>query len=156
MLSNFDLEKMGQRYRLPYFSVISKDQLTTRIQPCNCILNMENEYDEKGILNDGTHWVALYVDYDHNCFYFDSFGFAPAECILKYMRGSKKRITYNSRVIQNIRSSICGLYCLRFLVYMNRRRPEQSSLNRFEEFVDMFSDDVTKNDDILKSTLSKF
>jgi hypothetical protein len=32
---------------------------------------MENEYDDRGILNDGSHWVALYVDYDHNCFYFD-------------------------------------------------------------------------------------
>ena len=28
---------------------------------------------------------------------------------------SKKKISYSNRVIQNIRSSICGLYCLGFL-----------------------------------------
>ena len=156
MLSNIDLEKMAQRYRLSNFAVVSKDQLTTKINPCNLILNLENEYDEKGELNDGSHWVALFVDHDYNCFYFDSFGFPPANCVLKYMRKSKKRITYNSRVIQNINSSICGLYCLTLLVWMNRKRGEQTSLNRFEEFIDRFSDDVEQNGKILKEILSQF
>lgn len=89
MLSNFDLEHMAVKYRIPNFrGVISKDQLTTRIETGSWILNLENEYNENGVLNPGSHWLSMYVD--------------P---------------------------------------------------NRFEEFVNQFSDDVTKNEGILKNLL---
>jgi hypothetical protein len=117
------------------------------------VLNMMDEFKENGELSPGSHWIALYIDPNYNAFYYDSFGFPPPISILNYCKKTKKRIAYNSRCIQNINSSVCGLFALTFLVYMCRKPPQQTSLERFEKFVDLFSDDVEKNATILREII---
>lgn len=158
MLSNYDLEDMSIRHKINNFMVISKDELDhMQFKPNqNFILNMENELDENKNFNNGSHWISLYVSPNSECFYFDSFGCQAPNSIMKYMRKSKKKITYNNRVIQNMRSSICGLYCMGFLCWMNNKPPNYNYIDWYEKFIDGFNDDCTKNDTILKSILKKY
>ena len=158
MLSNYDLEEMAIDHKISNFQVISKDELDNMTFKTNqnFIINMENEHDEYGNFNCGTHWVGLYISQDKDTIYFDSFGFQPPQSVLKYCRKSKKRICYSTRSIQNIRSSICGLYCLGFLCWMNNKPFNGNYIDWFESFVDSYNDDVTKNDTILKKILKKY
>jgi hypothetical protein len=63
-------------------------------------------------LSNGTHWVCYFID-GNNADYFDSFGRAPPEEILKLLKN--KNIVYNSFEIQDIKSSECGLLCILYL-----------------------------------------
>jgi hypothetical protein len=154
LLSNFDLEKKAKYYRIPNWNgVVMKDQLPDRLITGGWIINMENKYDKSGQLNDGSHWIALHIDPNYNAFYFDSFGFPPPISVLNYCKRTKKRIAYNSRTIQNINSSVCGLFSLTFLVYMCRKNASETSLQRFEKFINLFSDNVGKNAEILRDII---
>lgn len=48
-------------------------------------------------------------------YYFDSFGLPPSESIKKYLKTSDKQILYNTSEIQNIKSDMCGTYCIHFI-----------------------------------------
>ena len=151
MLSNFDLEKKAKYYRISDFrGVVMKDQLPTNLMTGGWILNMMDEFKENGELSPGSHWIALYIDPNY---YFDSFGFPPPISVLNYCKKTKKRNAYNSRSIQNINSSVCGLFSITFLVYMCRKNASETSLQRFENFINLFSDDVERNATILRDII---
>ena len=157
MLSNYDLEDLAHGHKLQNFIVLSKDELDNmKLIKGNYILNMENEYDDLGNFNNGSHWISMFISDNNEPFYFDSFGCQAPNSILKYMRKTKKKISYSNRVIQNIRSSICGLYCLGFLCWMNNKPVNYNYIDWYEKFLDSFDDDCTKNDTILKSILRKY
>jgi hypothetical protein len=63
MLSNYDLEELAIDHKIDNFQVISKDELDNMTFKTNqnFIINMENEHDEYGNFNSGTHWVGLYI-----------------------------------------------------------------------------------------------
>lgn len=156
MLTNFELEDLAKKYQIPNFAVLSKDEFKGKLQSGNYILNMENEKDEFGNYNDGSHWVAVFVSKYYDCCYFDSFGFQPPQVVLKQLRKSNKKIYYNSLTIQNIRSSLCGWYCLVFLMWMNNNIECRCISDKYMKFVNMFNpSDWTKNDDVMKSLIKK-
>ena len=75
MLSNHDIDELVQKLNIPNFKgCYYKDKLKT-IQPnSSYIINLNNELDEKGNRNSGSHWVALLTDDMKQCIYFDSYG----------------------------------------------------------------------------------
>lgn len=111
---------------------------------------------------NGTHWVAFIIRPNGRCWYFDSFGLPPRESIINFLKPCKT--VYNMKQIQNINSSICGYYCIGFLLYMTKIKCMSAKSGGqglygsrdFITFVDLFSDDVTKNDDILNLLLRQF
>lgn len=156
MLSNFDLEDLARDYKLSNFVVLSKDEIkSVKMKSCNYVFNMENEKDHKGNINNGSHWIALFISPYFDCIYFDSFGFQAPQSILKFMKKSNKKICYNCRQIQDINSSMCGWFCLAFLIHMNHKSVRKSYVEHFEDFVDYFNDDTLKNDLLLNKIFKK-
>ena len=152
MLSNFELEDLAIQYRIDNFNVISKDEVKDikKIKAGNYVLNMENERDDKGEINNGSHWISMFISPYFECFYFDSFGFQAPQAVMKFMKKSNKKICYNNRQIQDICSQMCGWFCLAFLRHMNNKPIRKSYVDWYEEFIDGFNDNTKSNDNLLK------
>ena len=99
----------------------------------------------------GRIWVAFFF-FKNICYYFDSFGAPPPVEIINFIKKEKgSHLLFNNYIIQNIKSSNCGYFSLAFLLYMYANRQKSNLKEVFNEFVNNFADDTTKNDDILKS-----
>jgi hypothetical protein len=80
-------------------SLFTKDKL-----PAAFVINIESS-DKPGL-----HWCALYVSKDDSIF-FDSFGQSPA-----YYKFGFSVNRFNTRVLQNPRTRVCGMYAVLFLI----------------------------------------
>lgn len=65
----------------------------------------------------GEHWVAFLRNPDGSGEYFDSFGLPPIipEICIYISSNTTRGCIYNSTPVQNVTSSNCGLFCIRFL-----------------------------------------
>jgi len=124
MLTNVQIMKLAKRMRINNLEgVFFKSQLEDMKLKKNksYIINLEDEYDEEGERNDGSHYTCF--QYNQNdkeepeIVYFDSFGVAPPEEVLKFC--NVKGIPYNMIDIQSLMNSACGWYCLAFLHFIN-------------------------------------
>jgi hypothetical protein len=146
MITNFDLEKLARFYKLPLVSVCMKNELPPEPKEGCYIVNMQSSS-----AGSGTHWVAFFF-FKNICYYFDSFGASPPLEIINFIKKKKgSHLLFNNFIIQNIKSSNCGYFALAFLLYMYANRQKSNLKEVFNEFVNNFADDTTKNDDILKS-----
>ena len=88
-----------------------------RVHNCNVYPRGSKRYSDKGFVNidngsqGGSHWTCFYVK-DNKSFYFDSFGGQPDKFLLKQLPKPKKN---HNLKIQDIKSKLCGSYCLYFL-----------------------------------------
>lgn len=95
-----------------HYGVFASNRLPTLIKtPCIVIANTDPDY------KPGEHWCAFFITSDRYGEYFDSFGLPPATAHLKFMRSNCKVWTYNKKIIQSGNSSICGNYCLIYLLF---------------------------------------
>jgi hypothetical protein len=141
-ISNFDLEDLAKKYKLPLIGIYSKDELPKKIQVGSYIVNMQDSTD-----GNGTHWVLIKIFDKKNALYFDSFGQPLPLEVLDFLKHYKP-IPYSNRHIQNIDSSRCGLYCIACDRYMNKVMRRQM-LEQFDDFLNMFVANTKKNDEIL-------
>ena len=97
----------------------------------------------------GSHWVGLIVS-DGKCSYFDSFGCENLNLdILNALKNvGIKRYNFNSKQIQSIFSDKCGFYCVAFILSFCHGIS-------YRKFIDIFSDDLEKNDDICLQFLNE-
>ena len=102
-LSNFDLLQWVDFLKIPNFEgIFARDEVMPR-KHSPCIINLDS------LENAGTHWVCC-VPGGRALWYFDSFGMGfPQEF------KSSKPVIWNSSQFQNIKSVLCGYYCLYFL-----------------------------------------
>ena len=108
----------------------------------NYILNMDSLSSGRG----GTHWVS-FVCHGKMIFYFDSFGLATPQTTLKIFDKYDKIVYYNARQVQHETSIMCGWFAVAFIHYMNTHGKTKKSFNHF---IDLFSDNLKKNDAIIK------
>ena len=146
MINNFDLEKLAKFYKLPLVSICMKDELPmTPTEGCY-IVNMQSS-----TLGQGTHWISFFF-FKNICYYFDSFGAPPPEEVIDFIKKKKgSHLYFNNFILQDLKSTQCGYFSLAFLLYMYANRDKSDLKEVFNEFVNHFVDDTTKNDDILKS-----
>ena len=64
----------------------------------------------------GSHWTFFIVK-NNKPYYFDSFGGAPDKFLLNQL---PKPITYHNYKIRDIKSKICGPYCIYFFYLVER------------------------------------
>ena len=102
-LTNFDLLQWVDFLKIPNFKgIFARDEIMPR-KHSPCIINLDS------LENAGTHWVCC-VPGGRALWYFDSFGMGfPQEF------KSSKPVIWNSSQFQNIKSVLCGYYCLFFL-----------------------------------------
>jgi hypothetical protein len=109
---------------------VNDDKKCMNQQFCTVNLKEEREKGRKilgAVFNmdphfkDGSHWIALAVDLEHNCVcYFDSYGMRPPAQVSRYMRylllqDPKLKLQRNGRRFQFSHSE-CGTYCIYFLI----------------------------------------
>jgi len=150
MLTNFDLYKMAESYKVPLVAICMKDNLPKRVRDGNYIINLQNS---EGGKNHGTHWTALVVQGKESLF-MDPFGVYPSTEIRDFIQKRKgAHLAFTTKEIQDLNSSHCGLFCMAFLIMTNQKTPFWEGAN---DFLDMFfTHDRLANDGIIKSLFPK-
>jgi len=162
MLTDEQIEELASRMGVPLAFCGFKNELPNKIQANKSyIINMENDMDNDGKLNGGSHWtcfqVAVYPNNKKEAIYFDSFGVGPPELIKKRIKSNFGIETpHTSKDIQSLMSDACGYYCLAFLHFINecafRSRHLHTDANAFMEMFDDLNNSVDwkKNEYVLK------
>ena len=163
-LSNHQINALAKKMGFHITDIVFKDELLM-MKPeynnkgyCCYVINLEDEEDDKGRPNEGTHWVALYIkklaDGSTEPIYFDSYGCAPPRAVTDFV--GTAHIPYNTKDIQGLLSDICGWFCLAFL-YMLTSFPHRTGDPYVDgsNFLDVFDDmnkvvDMHKNEWTLK------
>lgn len=153
--SNVELERYARKAHIHLVGVFPKDALPATTFQGGYIINMSNDKTSSGIDNQGTHWVALFLNQDLEPFYFDSFGLPPPSEIMLFLSKLHSPLYYSRQQIQNETSGYCGLYCLFFLYWMQKHEflPDSHKLLEFQK---LFSTDPEDNLQKLKSYLKHF
>ena len=150
MLSNYDIEDICKKLKLPLVGVFSKDRMPDRHYIGSYYINMQN-YDD----GDGTHWVYARIFPNGQALYFDSYGFKSPVEIETFLKGFKPYAT-NNRQIQSLKSENCGLYCIACDYFFTYDADKNKSIvDNYSDFINMWSADPIKNDKILKEYLNK-
>jgi hypothetical protein len=160
MLSNFDIQRICNKLKLPIVGVFSKDELRTQNRKIGSYyVNMENSNE-----GEGTHWVLAKIydddsrDEDRDmkeihkvgALYFDPFGLDMPKEIETFLSPFKP-IPYNNRQIQSINTSECGWYCISCDYALEHKKNDETYLEDFEKYIALWSDKPSKNLKLLKS-----
>lgn len=99
----------------------------------------------------GSHWASLYIDKQRNATWCCSFAFKPrGHQIRNFINKNCKTFSYNKQQLQQLNSSVCGMYATLFILHMMNN----GTLN---SFVKHFSKNLLLNDIIIDKmyTLNK-
>lgn len=135
-------KKFDNKYRIGVFAA---DTLPRRCRkPAALIQNLDDKTQK------GSHWTAIFLPSRGKAEYFCSYGFPPiiAEHKKFLLRHSSAGYFHNKKVLQQIQSKECGLYCL---LYLANRMSGVSMTN----FLKNFDSKVSKND-MMTRTLGTF
>lgn len=159
MLTNFDIERIANKLKLPIVGVFSKDTLPSKRSIGSYYINMENKND-----GDGTHWVLAKIYDDDNrdeddnmkevhkvgALYFDPFGLDMPKEIERFLSPFKP-IPFNNRQIQSINTTQCGWYCLSCDYALEHKQNDETYLEDYEKYLALWSDRPEQNLRLLKS-----
>jgi hypothetical protein len=146
--SNIDLEDMAGRLKLNLVGVYSKDELPDKIQVGSYIINLQDSTE-----GNGTHWTLIMVFDRKNALYFDAFGQIFPKEVGVFLKNYKP-IPYSNRIIQDVDSNRCGLYCIACMHYMSRIRRKEM-LEQYDDFLNLFRGNPKQNDKILVDYLKR-
>jgi hypothetical protein len=168
MLSDVQITELCQRMLIPLADkkgIIFKSEINVKDLQYNksYFINLDDEYDEKGKLNSGSHWtcfqIVKYPTGEIDPIYFDPFGIGAPEIIKEsIMAFCKKKLPHTTKDIQSMLANACGWYCCAFLHFINNYpRRTGDVYDDTEIFLDYF-DDLNKSCDFLKNeyTLKMF
>jgi len=151
-LTDVQIRDLARRMNVPLVFCGFKDELKEEKLQYNksYVVNMENEFDEDGQRNSGSHYTCFQVNKYPNgkCegVYFDSFGQPPPKIVEKFAG----KLPYCDKDIQSLMNSACGWYCLAFLHFINGPHKAGHIYTDASVFTDMF-DDLNKSKDHLKN-----
>jgi hypothetical protein len=154
--TNFQLEKKAKQLRLPLVGVFSKDELPKIPAPGYYIINLQDETNSSGGMNEGTHWVGVGIDSNPaKAVYWDSYGVAPPIEVQEFLKPFVP-YQYSTKMIQNPRSGWCGYYQLFFIAFMHQNSQRiPNYYERFRCFLQLWNTDYEKNLEKLKSLMKR-
>jgi hypothetical protein len=134
-------DRMGILY---FRGVYAADQLQKVTKfPSGFIINTDP------IAKEGAHWIAIYVDENQRGEFYCSYGRSPETYKFDtWITKNTSSWSYNKKRMQNSTSSVCGHYCLFYLLHRFRKIP-LSSLQ------DMFTNDYALNDSLVNNFISE-
>jgi hypothetical protein len=114
------------------------------------IVNFDDEFDEVGGLNAGSHWVCFQINKYPNGkkegIYFDPYGLGSPKTITDYTG----KIPHTTKDIQGVLGEVCGYFCLAFLHWINAFKGRTKDLyTDADAFLEFFLD-INKKDDKAK------
>ena len=92
MLTDLQVKDLAKRMDIPLERVCFKDQLLQQPLKYNrsYIINMDNEFNDEGKPNEGSHWVCFQMNKCRNGkiegVYMDSFGEPPPQVVETFVR----------------------------------------------------------------------
>jgi hypothetical protein len=140
---------------------MNSDQLRELISCFNGKVYSLNEIDDITVTEDsyfiintdsgiGEHWISCCIKMSEKTnsniiYYYDSLAIPPVlKNIVSFInRNINGKLIVNSYQHQSAKSSFCGMYCVLFLYFMYKNIP-------FDDFLNLFSDDVDVNDRWIK------
>jgi hypothetical protein len=152
-----ELLQFSKDLKLSNVQIISRDVLTPAMfkKYTNFVINLQSSQD-----GGGTHWCGMFkIPQQKFVVYMDSYSGPPPQDIVDIIDSFHYDIAYNSKDIQEFNTSLCGLYSLLFLCYMNHIpvNPGEDKLDILQVFQDSFYDSKrTRNDKICYEMLSMF
>jgi len=161
-LTDAQLRDLSGRMNFPLADVCFKDDLPDKLEfNKGYIINLEDEFDEDGKRNGGSHWTCFQINKYPNGkiegIYFDPYGVGkPTDVKNAVIRTIGKNIPETKKDIQSLMNNACGWYCCAFLHFINSSQYRSKDLyTDVETFLDMFDDldksvDFKKNEYILK------
>ena len=128
-------DRFGQVYfRGVFASDELKKQNVTQF-PCGYIVNTDPSH------KPGSHWAAFYFDKNKNGHFFCSYGKSPNEYKFdNWIDGNSKSWTYNEQRLQSDWSTVCGQYCLYYLLHAFRNISIRDNFTRDYDLNDIWVD----------------
>lgn len=118
-LDNLQLERIlrsDKCTRNKFIGVFSKDTLPKKPKYPSCFIFNTDPHNLPG-----QHWIAVHLDEDGVCTFFDPLGFSPKFYELDtYFGHISTKLTYNKSKVQPFYSRKCGYYCFLFLLFKCR------------------------------------
>ena len=150
-LTNYQIKDLGKRMGFDLAGCFFKDELPSKLQfNKSYVVNLQDEYDEDGEENVGSHWTCFQINKYPNGvvegIYFDPFGAAPPQDVDNaFVSTIGKKVPYTDKQIQPVDSDLCGWYCCAFLHWINSNplRTKELYLD-VSHFLAMF-DDLSKS-----------
>jgi hypothetical protein len=153
-LTNTQVWELAEKMRVPLVFCDFKSKLKNKKLQYNksYVVNMEDEFDEDGHRNSGSHYVCFQLNQYPNgkkeSIYFDSFGAPQPDTITDFVGGI---MPHNDKDVQSLMNEACGWYCLAFLHYINAYDGKTGDLyTDANHFIALF-DDLNKSKDHLKN-----
>jgi hypothetical protein len=162
-LTDSQLRILAKKMKFPLAGVLFKDELPDKLEyNKGYIINLDDEFDEEGKRNDGSHWTCLQInEYPNGVkegIYFDPYGQPPPQDVEKAAEKALggKKVPYNDKDIQSLMNNACGYFVAAFLYFINTFYGRSKDLyTDVSGFLDCFDDlnksiDWKKNEYILK------
>jgi len=144
-LTDTQIWLLSRKMKIPLVFCNFKDKLkNTKLQHNKFyIINMENEFNEDGLPNEGSHYTCFQVNKHPNGkregIYFDSFGQPPPQVVEKFC--GLPHLPHNTKNIQSLMNSACGWYCLALGHFINSYEERTKHLyTDCQDFTDLFED----------------
>ena len=136
-LSNFEIDSYFSG-RPEYGGTFSKDTLPNKMENKFYIINLD---DSTG---GGSHWVlAMGLK---RTIYFDPFGAPPPINAMRFMKTRKKTMYYSTLQLQDIKSSLCGYYCIYIIDQITSHR----------DFLDIIAQDFNNDEAVNDKYIMKY
>lgn len=123
----------ADRYtRGTFLGVFPSDRLPEDIKqyPASLIANVDKSNQP------GSHWIAIYIDREEQGIFFDSYGNGPGyytDSFKAFLEKNTKNYKFNTKCLQSMYSTVCGHYCLYFILMKSRRFSLETIVSRFGE-----------------------
>ena len=160
-LTDSQLKDLAKKMNIPLAGVYFKDDIPSIEYNKAYIINSEDQYDEDGTPNGGSHWTCFYIkEYPNKKvegIFLDPFGVDKPVAVKKSIQKKlNKDIPNTTKNIQSLMANCCGYYCLAFLHFITSS--SYRTKNLYDDvglFLDLFDDldksvDFKKNEYILK------
>ena len=127
--------------------IFAADELPKRLQsfPVAFIANTDKRMDP------GRHWVVFYVSSRTKGEFFDSYGNSPSyysNAFQKFFDRNGLKLMYNDKRLQGYDSSVCGQYCVYYLMQRCRGMEMKS-------VVEPFTQNYANNDQFVYSYVNR-
>ena len=128
-----------------FLGVYPSDKLPKSIQPpVGLIANTDPQS------KPGKHWVAFFIDHDRNGEYFDSYGQQPVvKSFQTFLNKNTSEFLCNNQRIQGPLSSVCGQYCIFYIIHRVKDIAMQKIVNVFD------SQDLVDNDNTVTEFINE-
>ena len=136
-------DRMGKVFFRGVFASDQAKKQTVNKLPSGYIFNTDPSD------KSGTHWVSVYIDENRIGEFFCSYGQSPGTYNFEtWIEQNTTSWDYNKKRFQADSSSVCGHYCLFYLLHRFRKIPLRS-------LQDMFTVDYALNDTLVNNFISE-